>query len=126
MKRATSLLLALALAAGLLTGCGAGSGGTTAAASPETYENGMDYAVSEESADAGLSGTEADRLSPNDGRKIIYNASLEMETEEFDATRDKLLEAAETASAWALCSKPQRSFAVKKTHCSSSASHCPL
>ena len=77
MKRATSLLLALALAAGLLTGCGASSGGTTAAASPETYENGMDYAVSEESADAGLSGTEADRLSPNDGRKIIYNASLE-------------------------------------------------
>ena len=100
MKRATSLLLALALAAGLLAGCGAGSGGTTAAASPETYENGMDYAVSEESADAGLSGTEADRLSPNDGRKIIYNASLEMETEEFDATRDKLLEAASGAGAW--------------------------
>ena len=100
MKRATSLLLALALAAGLLTGCGAGSGGTTAAASPETYENGRDYAVSEESADAGLSGTEADRLSPNDGRKIIYNASLEMETEEFDATRDKLLEAASGAGAW--------------------------
>lgn len=99
MKRTTSLLLALALAAGLLTGCGAGSGGTTAA-SPETYENGMDYAVSEETADAGLSGTEADRLSPNDGRKIIYNASLEMETEEFDATRDKLLEAASAASAW--------------------------
>ena len=100
MKRTTSLLLALALCAGLLAGCGAGSGGTTAAASPETYENGMDYAVSEESADAGLSGTEADRLSPNDGRKIIYNASLEMETEEFDATRDKLLEAASGAGAW--------------------------
>ena len=100
MKRATSLLLALALCAGLLAGCGAGSGGTTAAASPENYESGMDYAASEEAASAGLSGTEADRLSPNDGRKIIYNASLEMETEEFDATRDKLLEAAETASAW--------------------------
>ena len=37
---------------------------------------------------------------PNDGRKIIYNASLEMETEEFDATRDKLLEAASGAGAW--------------------------
>lgn len=100
MKRATSLLLALALCAGLLAGCGAASGGTTAAASPENYESSMDYAVSDEAADAGLSGTEADRLSPNDGRKIIYNASLEMETEEFDATRDKLLEAASSAGAW--------------------------
>lgn len=100
MKRATSLLLALALCAGLLAGCGAASGGTTAAASPENYESSMDYAVSDEAADAGLSGTEADRLSPNDGRKIIYNASLEMETEEFDATRDKLLEAASNAGAW--------------------------
>ena len=64
-----------AMAAGIRVGhlvSATGSGGTTAAASPETYENGMDYAVSEESADAGLSGTEADRLSPNDGRKIIY------------------------------------------------------
>lgn len=98
MKRAMSLLLAAALCAGLLVGCGASSGGTAAA--PEAYNGNMDYAVSEESADAGLSGTEADRLSPNDGRKIIYNASLEMETEEFDATRDKLLKAASDADAW--------------------------
>lgn len=100
MKRAMSLLLALTLCAGLLAGCGASSGGTTAAAAPEAYQNSMDYAVSEETADAGLSGSEADRLSPNDGRKIIYNASLEMETEAFDATRDKLLNAASAAGAW--------------------------
>lgn len=98
MKRAMSLLLALALCAGLLAGCGAGSGGTAAA--PEAYENSTDYAAGDEAADAGLSGTEADRLSPGDGRKIIYNASMEMETEEFDAARDKLLEAASAAEAW--------------------------
>lgn len=93
MKRAMSLLLALTLCAGLLAGCGASSGGTTAAESNGVYD-------SSAAADAGLSGTDADRLSPNDGRKIIYNASLEMETEKFDATRDKLLEAAAGADAW--------------------------
>ena len=101
MKRAMSLLLAAALCAGLLAGCGASSGGTAAAMPNSTTveEGSLDFATGE-AADAGLSGTEADRLSPHDGRKIIYNASLEMETEEVDATRSKLLEAAETASAW--------------------------
>lgn len=101
MKRATSLLLALAHCAGLLAGCGASSGGTAAAMPNSTTveEGSLDFATGE-AADAGLSGTEADRLSPNDGRKIIYNASLEMETEEFDATRDKLLKAASDADAW--------------------------
>ena len=101
MKRAMSLLLAGALCAGLLVGCGASSGGTAAAIPNSTVveEGSLDFATGE-AADAGLSGTEADRLSPNDGRKIIYNASLEMETEEFDATRDKLLKAASDADAW--------------------------
>ena len=101
MKRAMSLLLAAALCAGLLAGCGASSGGTAAAMPNSTAveEGSLDFATGE-AADAGLSGTEADRLSPNDGRKIIYNASLEMETEEFDATRDKLLKAASDADAW--------------------------
>ena len=101
MKRAMSLLLAAALCAGLLVGCGASSGGTAAAMPNSTVveEGSLDFATGE-AADAGLSGTEADRLSPNDGRKIIYNASLEMETEEFDATRDKLLKAASDADAW--------------------------
>ena len=101
MKRAISLLLAAALCAGLLVGCGASSGGTAAAMPNSTAveEGSLDFATGE-AADAGLSGTEADRLSPNDGRKIIYNASLEMETEEFDATRDKLLKAASDAGAW--------------------------
>lgn len=101
MKRAMSLLLAAALCAGLLVGCGASSGGTAAAMPNSTTveEGSLDFATGE-AADAGLSGTEADRLSPNDGRKIIYNASLEMETEEFDATRDKLLKAASDADAW--------------------------
>ena len=101
MKRAMSLLLAAALCAGLLAGCGASSGGTAAAMPNSTVveEGSLDFATGE-AADAGLSGTEADRLSPNDGRKIIYNASLEKETEEYDATRDKLLKAASDADAW--------------------------
>lgn len=99
MRRTMSLLLTLALAAGLLAGCGANSGGTAAA--PETaYDSTMDYSTGSESGDAGLSGTDADRLTPQDGRKIIYNASLEMETEAFETTRDALLRAAETAGAW--------------------------
>lgn len=99
MRRTMSLLLTLALAAGLLAGCGANSGGTAAA--PETaYDSTMDYSTGGESGDAGLSGTDADRLTPQDGRKIIYNASLEMETEAFETTRDALLRAAETAGAW--------------------------
>lgn len=101
MKRAMSLLLAAALCAGLLVGCGAASGGTAAApqAAGEAYDSSAnyDYAATEE---AGLGGSVADQLTPQDGRKIIYNASLEMETEEFDATRDKLLKAASDADAW--------------------------
>lgn len=101
MKRAASLLLALALCAGLLAGCGASSGGTAAAPEAgEAYDSTAGYATGDESADAGLSGTDADRLTPQDGRKIIYNASLEMETEAFDDTRDKLLQAASAAGAW--------------------------
>lgn len=98
MKRTMSLLLALALAAGLLAGCGASSGGTAASA-PAVQEAGETY-DSAAGTDAGLSGTDADRLAPQDGRKIIYNASLEMETEAFETTRDKLLQAAESAGAW--------------------------
>ena len=79
MRRTMSLLLTLALAVGLLAGCGANSGGTAAA--PETaYDSTMDYSTGSESGDAGLSGTDADRLTPHDGRNIIYNASLEMDT----------------------------------------------
>lgn len=95
MKRTMSFLLALVLAAGLLAGCGASSGGTAAA--PQAAGEMYDSASTEE---AGLSGTDAERLAPQDGRKIIYNASLEMETEAFETTRDKLLQAAEAAGAW--------------------------
>ena len=95
MKRTMSFLLALVLAAGLLAGCGASSGGTAAA--PQAAGEVYDSASTEE---AGLSGTDAERLAPQDGRKIIYNASLEMETEAFETTRDKLLQAAEAAGAW--------------------------
>lgn len=102
MKRAISVLLALALCAGLLAGCGAASGGTAAAApqaAGEAYDNGAnyDYAATEE---AGLGGSVADQLTPQDGRKIIYNASLELESEDYAATRDALLKAAAAAGAW--------------------------
>lgn len=99
MKRVLSVLLALALCAGLLAGCGAASGGTAAApqAAAEAYDSAMNYATGEE---AGLGGSDAALLTPQDDRKIIYNASLEMESQNFDATRDALLQAASDAGAW--------------------------
>ena len=75
--RLAALALAGALALGL-TGCGAGSS-DTAAASPE-----MSQSVAEDSGSAGGSGALLDPSASTDtDRKIIYTASVEMESTDF-------------------------------------------
>ena len=91
-KRMTALLAALALALGL-AGCGGSSnmasGGSTAAAAPETG-----WAQDAVSAEAG------DQFLATEGRKIIYTASLELESTAFSDTCAALEEAAARAGGY--------------------------
>lgn len=94
MKRFAAIAVTVVLAAGLFTACG-GSGGT--GASTGAAYNSYDTASPQEMAGGGendLGGERAEQLKPQDGRKIIYNASVELESKQFEAARDALLEAA--------------------------------
>ena len=94
----TTRLAALALAGALalgLTGCGAGSS-DTAAASPE-----MSQSVAEDSGSAGGSGALLDPSASTDtDRKIIYTASVEMESTDFAGAQAAILAAVEQAGAY--------------------------
>ena len=94
----TTRLAALALAGALalgLTGCGAGSS-DTAAASPE-----MSQSVAEDSGSAGGSGALLDPSASTDtDRKIIYTASVEMESTDFAGAQTAILAAVEQAGAY--------------------------
>ena len=94
----TTRLAALALAGALalgLTGCGAGSS-DTAAASPE-----MSQSVAEDSGSAGGSGALLDPSASTDtDRKIVYTASVEMESTDFAGAQTAILAAVEQAGAY--------------------------
>ncbi len=104
MKRLIVWLLTLTMTAGLLTGCESSlsimdsnfsdSSGmkeeAVAAGSPSTDS------MSEE---MGLEGSEA-VMKPQDDRKIIYNADLSLESKQFSAAQDALLQAAAKAGAY--------------------------
>ena len=93
-KRMAALLAALALVLGL-AGCGGSSnmasGGSTAAAAPETG-----WAQDAVSAEAG----ENSQPLATEGRKIIYTASLELESTAFSDTCAALEEAAARAGGY--------------------------
>ena len=100
MKRFAAIAVVAVLAAGLFTACG-GSGGT--AASTGAAYNTYDAASPQEMVSGGandLGGERAEQLQPQDGRKIIYNASVELESKQFEAARDALLEAAAKANGY--------------------------
>ncbi|WP_418666431.1 DUF4349 domain-containing protein [Allofournierella sp.] len=101
MKRWIAVLACLALAAGLFTGCGS-SGGTQAANSTAAYDSAAGERPEAMPAEGenGLGGDGTRQLTPQDGRKIIYNASLELESKQFEAARDALLEAAAKAKGY--------------------------
>ncbi|WP_291243845.1 DUF4349 domain-containing protein [Fournierella sp.] len=96
--------LAAALFAGLLTGCG---GSSTAAASTAAVQESMpDMGEAGAVADAangtggGQTSLDSGALAPQDSRKIIYNATLWLETKQYDQASADLLEAASQAGAY--------------------------
>ena len=94
-KRIRRLTAAL-LAAALLAGCG-GSGSNTATTA--SYD-----AAAEESLALASGGTESallpDTATGESAQKIIYRADLYMESTDFDAAQDTLLDAVDAAGAW--------------------------
>lgn len=93
MKRNFFALLGALLALCLLAGCGAAGGAKngTAASAPAIDEL-QDTA-------AGTDGG-ADLIQQNTDQKIIYTAWLELESREYESTRDALLQAAEEAGGY--------------------------
>ena len=94
--------LAAALFAGLFTGCGGSSGATatSAAAVQETAGSAMEDAANGTGTGAGVTDLDSGALTPQDSRKIIYNATLWLETKQFDQASADLLEAASQAGAY--------------------------
>ena len=97
-KRFYSFMTAAALTAAMLTGCGAADKGS-AASSTASYdmavESAAEYAAGAVVAEE--NGTIQSSLSPQTGtdRKIVYTASMRMESTRFDDARAALLAAVE-------------------------------
>lgn len=100
-KRITRITAALAAAA-LLAGCGSISsndGGyyATEAAAQESYN----YDSAAGAVDSSLMlANAAEAATDETAQKIIYNASLSMESTDFDAARETLMAAVEANNAW--------------------------
>ena len=103
MKKQLPRLLAALLAAALLAGCGASRSSSYAAESPAINES-----ITADSYDS-VAGGVTSSLVPEDAgamatdetaQKIIYNASLSMESTDFDAARETLMAAVEANDAW--------------------------
>lgn len=94
--------LAAALFAGLFTGCGGSSGATatSSAAIQEVAGAAMEDAANGTDGGAGVTDLDSGALTPQDSRKIIYNATLWLETKQFDQASADLLEAASQAGAY--------------------------
>lgn len=103
MKKRIVRITAALCAAALLAGCGGSisskDGGyyTTEAAAQESYN----YDSAAGSVDSGLVPENAAEAATDEtAQKIIYNASLSMESTDFDATREALMTAVEANGAW--------------------------
>lgn len=97
MKQFLTTMACLALCAALLTGCGGSPSAGTTASPGGNFAADTDNA--EDSGKATLAGETA-QLLPQDGRKIIYNASLSLESKSFETAREALLEAAAKAGGY--------------------------
>ena len=102
MKNRITRITAALAAAALLAGCGSISskdGGyyATEAAAQESYN----YDSVAGGADSSLMpATAAEAATDETAQKIIYNASLSMESTDFDAARETLMAAVEANNAW--------------------------
>ena len=100
-KRITRIAAALAAAA-LLAGCGSTSStdGGYYAAEDTAQESGI-YGSAAGGADSSLMPANAAEAATDEtAQKIIYNASLSMESTDFDAARETLMAAVEANDAW--------------------------
>lgn len=98
MRQRISRLTAALLAAVLLAGCGANGGSATSSAS--TYEMTSDAAMAQEAGGAESALLPEGTATAENAQKIIYRASLTMESTDFDTARDTLLAAVEAHGAW--------------------------
>ena len=103
MKKRIVRITAALCAAALLAGCGSSIGSkdgeyyATEAAAQESYNydsvaGGVDSGLVPENA--------AEAATDETAQKIIYNASLSMESTDFDTTREALMTAVEAKGAW--------------------------
>lgn len=102
MKKQLPRLLAALLAAALLAGCGSTSStdGGYYAAEAAAQESGI-YGSAAGGADSSLMPANAAEAATDEtAQKIIYNASLSMESTDFDAARETLMAAVEANEAW--------------------------
>lgn len=101
-KQLPRLLAALLAAAALLAGCGSTSStdGGYYAAEAAAQESGI-YGSAAGGADSSLMPANAAEAATDEtAQKIIYNASLSMESTDFDAARETLMAAVEANEAW--------------------------
>lgn len=91
-RRLAALAAALALTAAL-TGCGASGGGSAdAVASTES----MSAAAQEGASGGGVPHLDPGNATAENARKVIYNADVTLESTDFDAAQQAVLEAVET------------------------------
>ena len=91
-RRLAALAAALALTAAL-TGCGASSGGSAdAVASTES----MSAAAQDGASGGGVPHLDPGNATAENARKVIYNADVTLESTDFDAAQQAVLEAVET------------------------------
>lgn len=102
MKRRFARLAAALLAAALLAGCGA-SGGSSQSMDA-SYEMSAEAGAAMDMENAGSTGSallpEGTDATAETAQKIIYRASMSMESTDFDTARDTLLAAVEANGAW--------------------------
>lgn len=103
MKNRITRITAALAAAALLAGCGGSIGSndggyyTTEAAAQESYN----YDSAAGGTDSSLMPANAAEVAADEtAQKIIYNASLSMESTDFDAARETLMAAVEANNAW--------------------------
>ena len=115
MKKQLPRLLAALLAAALLAGCGSTSStdGGYYAAEAAAQESGI-YGSAAGGADSSLMPANAAEAATDEtAQKIIYNASLSMESTDFDAARETLMAAVEANEAWM---EPASVYGTEKDH----------